>query len=119
MMGHSIWFGPTSPTRSRPLYRNNSDGTFTDVSLRTGLGVNTRYLGFGVGLIDYDNDGWKDLFIANGHVYSQLATRNLHVTYKQPALLYRNLGGSRFEDVSDARRAGSAHAASWTWLRVR
>ena len=83
------------------VYRNNSDGTFTDVSLRTGLGVNTRFLGFGVGLIDYDNDGWKDLFIANGHVYSQLATRNVHVKYQQPALLYRNGGGSRFEDVSD------------------
>jgi hypothetical protein len=83
------------------VYRNNSDGTFTDVSLRTGLGANTRYLGFGVGLIDYDNDGWKDLFIANGHVYSQLATHNLHVRYQQPALLYRNEGGSRFEDVSD------------------
>jgi hypothetical protein len=83
------------------VYRNNSDGTFTDVSLRTGLGVNTRFLGFGVGLIDYDNDGWKDLFIANGHVYSQLATRNVHLKYQQPALLYRNQGGSRFEDVSD------------------
>ncbi len=82
-------------------YRNNSDGTFTDVSLRTGLGANTRYLGFGVGLIDYDNDGWKDLFIANGHVYSQLAAHDLHVRYQQPALLYRNAGGSRFEDVSD------------------
>lgn len=86
------------------VYRNNSDGTFTDVSLRSGLGVNSRYLGFGVGLIDYDNDGWKDLFISNGHVYSQLATRNLHVHYQQPALLYRNQGDSRFEDVSD--RAG-------------
>jgi hypothetical protein len=83
------------------VYRNNSDGTFTDISLRTGLGANTRFLGFGVGLIDYDNDGWKDLFIANGHVYSQLATRNVHVKYQQPALLYRNVGGSRFEDVSD------------------
>jgi hypothetical protein len=81
-------------------YRNNSDGSFTDVSLRYGLGVNTRYLGFGVGLIDYDNDGWRDLFIANGHVYSQLATRQLHLKYNQPALLYRNVGGTRFEDVS-------------------
>jgi hypothetical protein len=82
------------------LYRNNGDGTFLDTSLRTGLGINTKYLGFGVGFIDYDNDGWKDLFIANGHVYSQLASRNLHLTYKQPSLLYRNLGGKRFEQVA-------------------
>jgi hypothetical protein len=82
------------------LYRNNGDGTFLDASLRTGLGINTKYLGFGVGFIDYDNDGWKDLFIANGHVYSQLAGRKLHLTYKQPSLLYRNLGGKRFEQVA-------------------
>jgi hypothetical protein len=88
------------------LYRNNGDGTFHDASLRAGLGINTRYLGFGVGFFDYDNDGWKDLFIANGHVYSQLASRKLHLTYKQPSLLYRNMNGVRFEDVSS--RAGAA-----------
>jgi len=82
------------------LYRNNGDGTFSDASLRYGLGINTKYLGFGVGFFDYDNDGWQDLFVANGHVYSQLAGRNLHVTYKQPSLLYRNIQGGRFEDVS-------------------
>jgi hypothetical protein len=88
------------------LYRNNGDGAFNDASLRAGLGINTKYLGFGVGFLDYDNDGWKDLFIANGHVYSQLASQKLHVTYKQPSLLYRNLGGVRFEDVSS--RVGAA-----------
>src|SRR5690348_4658341 len=88
------------------LYRNNGDGTFQDASLRAGLGINTKYLGFGVGFFDYDNDGWKDLFIANGHVYSQLAGRKLHLTYKQPSLLYRNMKGVRFEDVSS--RAGAA-----------
>jgi hypothetical protein len=82
------------------VYQNNGDGSFSDVSLRAGLGINTKYLGFGVGLFDYDNDGWKDLFITNGHVYSQLATRKLHLTYKQPGLLYRNGGNGRFEDVS-------------------
>lgn len=82
------------------LFRNNGDGTFSDSSLAAGLGLNTRYLGFGVGLIDYDNDGWKDLFIANGHVYSQLLGKHLHLTYKQPSLLYRNSGKGRFEDVT-------------------
>jgi hypothetical protein len=82
------------------LYRNNGDGTFHDASLRAGLGINTRYVGFGVGFIDFDNDGRKDIFIANGHVYPQIASRKLHVTYKQPRLLYRNLGNGRFQDVS-------------------
>ncbi len=84
------------------LYRNNGDGTFQDSSLAAGLGINRKYLGFGVGFFDFDNDGWKDLFVANGHVYSQLASRKLHITYKQRRILYRNLRSGRFQDVSAA-----------------
>ena len=74
------------------LYRNYGNGAFEDASIRTGLGVNRKYLGFGVGFFDYDNDGWKDLFLANGHVYSQIAERKLHVSYREPRVLYRNRG---------------------------
>jgi enediyne biosynthesis protein E4 len=81
------------------LYRNYG-GAFADASIKAGLGVNRKYLGFGVGFIDFDNDAWKDIFIANGHVYAQIANRNLHLKYRQPKLLYRNLGNGRFEDVS-------------------
>jgi hypothetical protein len=88
------------------LYRGNGDGTFRDASLGAGLGVNRKYVGFGVGFLDFDRDGWKDIFIANGHVYSQLATRKLHITYKQRRILYRNRGNGRFEDVS--AKAGAA-----------
>lgn len=91
------------------LYRNYGNGAFEDASIRAGLGVNRKYLGFGVGFIDYDNDGWKDLFIANGHVYAQIAGRKLHLTYKQPKVLYRNLGDGRFEDVSS--KVGAALGA--------
>jgi hypothetical protein len=87
------------------LYRNYGGG-FTDASIRAGLGVNRKYVGFGVDFFDFDHDGWADLFMANGHVYSQLATRALHLTYRQPKLLYRNLGNGRFADVSAA--AGGA-----------
>ena len=82
------------------VYRNNGDGTFQDASLQAGLGINTKYVGFGVGLLDFDNDGRRDIFIANGHVYPQIAGRKLHLSYRQPRLLYHNLGGGRFEDVS-------------------
>jgi hypothetical protein len=81
------------------LYRNSGEA-FADTSIRAGLGVNRKYVGFGVGFFDFDNDGWKDLFIANGHVYSQIAGRKLHLTYRQPKIVYRNLGNGRFEDVS-------------------
>jgi hypothetical protein len=63
-------------------------------------------VGFGVGFVDLDNDGWQDIFIANGHVYSQLDGRKLHLTYRQPKVIYRNLGNGRFEDVS--AKAGDA-----------
>jgi enediyne biosynthesis protein E4 len=88
------------------LYRNYGNGAFEDASIRAGLGVNRKYLGFGVGFFDFDNDGWKDLFLANGHVYSQIAARKLHLSYKEPKVLYRNLGSGRFEDVS--AKAGPA-----------
>ncbi len=95
------------------LYRNNGDGTFHDASLAAGLGVNRKYLGFGAVFFDFDNDGWKDIFLANGHVYSQLAGRKLHVTYKQPRLLYRNRRDGRFDDVSSLSGPGirSAHVS--------
>jgi hypothetical protein len=87
------------------LYRNYGDA-FEDASLRGGLGVNRKYVGFGVGFFDFDNDGWADIFMANGHVYAQIAKHDLHIKYKEPKLLYRNLGNGRFEDVS--ARAGAA-----------
>src|SRR5437016_9054689 len=82
------------------LYHNYGNGAFEEAGIRAGLGVNRKYLGFGVGFFDYDNDGWKDLFLANGHVYSQIAGRKLHLAYRQPRVLYRNVGNGRFEDVS-------------------
>jgi hypothetical protein len=87
------------------LYRNYGNGAFEDASIKAGLGVNRKYLGFGVGFLDFDNDGWKDLFLANGHVYSQIASRKLHVSYREPKILYRNLGNGRFEDVSSKKGA--------------
>jgi hypothetical protein len=87
------------------LYRNFG-GAFEVASIRAGLGVNRKYVGFGVDFFDFDNDGWKDILIANGHVYAQLAGRKLHLTYRQPKVLYRNLGNGRFEDAS--AKAGAA-----------
>jgi hypothetical protein len=91
------------------LYRNFGNGMFEDSGIRAGLGVNRKYLGFGVGFFDFDNDGWKDLFLANGHVYAQIASRKLHVSYREPKVIYRNLGTGRFEDVS--AKAGPAIGA--------
>jgi hypothetical protein len=90
------------------LYRNYG-GAFEVASIRAGLGVNRKHVGFGVDFFDFDNDGWSDIFIANGHVYSQIADRNLYLSYREPKILYRNLGNGRFDDVS--AKAGPAITA--------
>ncbi|HYL16783.1 MAG TPA: CRTAC1 family protein [Terriglobales bacterium] len=86
------------------LYKNDGDGSFTDVTYIAGMGTNIQYLGWGCGFVDLDNDGWQDVFIANGHIYPELLKENLNTAYRQPKLVYRNLRNGRFEDVS--RRAG-------------
>jgi hypothetical protein len=82
------------------LYRNLGDGGFEDSSARAGLGANNQYLGWGIGFLDFDLDGWPDLLTVNGHVYPEADRAGARYAYAQPKLLYRNLGGGRFEDVS-------------------
>jgi hypothetical protein len=96
------------------LYRNEGDGTFTLRTFDAKLGSNLKYLSWGGGFFDYDNDGWPDIFIANGHVYPELETHNHPESpYRQRNLLYHNSGKGRFEDVTsiagpglDLRRSG-------------
>jgi len=82
------------------LYRNLGRGMFTDVTAEAGLAVNTQYVSWGCGFLDFDNDGWKDIFIANGHVYPDIDSRGIGQTFHQPRLLYWNHGGKEFFDVS-------------------
>jgi enediyne biosynthesis protein E4 len=86
------------------LYRNDGRGFFRDATFESGLGRNTQYLGWGCGFIDIDNDGWVDIFQANGHVYPELESAGVDVPFRERKLLYRNLRNGRFEDISD--RAG-------------
>ena len=80
------------------LYENNGKGEFTDVTLRSGLGVETRFVCWGAGIVDLDNDGLPDLFIAAGQVYPELEKR-APFPYKNPRILFRNLGGGKFEEL--------------------
>jgi hypothetical protein len=82
------------------LYHNNGDGTFSDVSFTSGVGINNRYVAWGCGFIDYDNDGWPDIVQLNGHVYPEVDFYNFGESFKNPRLVYRNLGNGRFKDVS-------------------
>jgi hypothetical protein len=88
------------------LYHNNGDGTFNDVTFAAGVGVNNRYVAWGCGFVDYDNDGWPDILQVNGHVYPEIDTYNFGQKFKNPRLVYRNLGNGSFQDVSSQMGPG-------------
>ena len=81
------------------LYHNDDGRFFTDVSREAGL-RSRQLLGWGVAFVDVDDDGWRDLVIANGHVYPEVEGKQLGDTYLQPTVLYRNLGNGKFQDVT-------------------
>ena len=82
------------------LYHNNGDGTFSDVTFASGVGINNQYVAWGCAFLDYDNDGWPDIMQINGHVYPEIDGQNIGQTFKNPRLVYRNLGKGQFKDVS-------------------
>src|SRR5262249_30121598 len=103
---------------SSTLYRNNGDGTFTDATYSSGLGLHTQYLGWGTMFIDFDNDGWPDLLLANGHVYPEVDKYKLGSDYQEPRILYKNSGKGTFEDVSNAAGPAIMRKASGRGLAV-
>ncbi len=82
------------------LYHNNGNGTFSDFVFQAGLGRIRSHLGWGVLFLDYDNDGWPDILMVNGHIAPEIDQGKVDTSYKQRKLLYRNLGDGNFEDVS-------------------
>jgi hypothetical protein len=90
------------------LYHNNGDGTFSDRVFQAGLGRLRNFLGWGVVAADFDNDGWADIFMVNGHLTPEIDTARSDSSYRQNKLLYRNLRNGRFEDVTPVAGAGLA-----------
>jgi enediyne biosynthesis protein E4 len=100
------------------LYRNNGDGTFDDVTFAAGLGLYTKYLGWGTMFLDVDNDSWPDLLLVNGHVYPEVDSQHLGSDYREPRILYHNKGNGRFEDISANAGPGITAAASGRGLAI-
>ena len=88
------------------LYRSQRPGEFEDVTIAAGLAHNTRYVGWGCGFFDFDNDGFQDLLVVNGHVFPEVERLHNDIHYKDRAILYRNLGNGKFEDVSQVAGPG-------------
>jgi hypothetical protein len=100
------------------LYRNNGDGTFDDVTFAAGLGLHTQYLGWGTMFFDFDNDGWPDLLLVNGHVYPEVDKQHLGSDYEEPRILYHNDGHGKFVDISASAGPGITTKSSSRGLAI-
>jgi hypothetical protein len=93
----------------KPLYRNDGDANFTDISYDANIAeVSIPFLGWGTAFFDYDNDGWKDLFTVNGHVYRGADTASWGTSWAQRPLLFHNLQGKKFDLVPAVEGTGLA-----------
>jgi len=88
------------------LYRNDGKGNFDDVTIHSGLAVETRYVGWGTGMVDLDNDGLVDLFIVTGTVYPEVEKKLPAYPFRTPRLVFRNLGDGRFEELIEEAGPG-------------
>jgi hypothetical protein len=96
------------------LYANRGGRSgFADVTIRSGLGVETRYVSWGAAIVDLDNDGWPDLFWVTGSVYPEVEKALPQLPYKTPRVLFRNLGTGKFEELMDGAGpgVGAAHSS--------
>ena len=95
------------------LYRNVGHLNFDDVTNRAGLGVETRFVSWGDGIVDLDNDGLPDIFWVTGSTFPEVERKHPEIAHKTPRVLFRNLGGGRFEELLEGAGEGiaAAHAS--------
>ena len=107
--GRLDFFVTTFSDDYKTVYRNDGSFSFSDVTYRAGLGSPTiPFLGWGTGFLDFDNDGLLDIFVANGHVYPSVDQRDWGTTWAQRPQLFRNIDGTKFQEVPAATGSGLA-----------
>jgi hypothetical protein len=89
------------------LYRNSGKGMFEDVTMAAGLGSVTKYVDWGAGMTDLDNDGWPEIVYVTGNVYPEVEKYFKQYAYRGPRLIFRNLGDGRFANVTAESGAGA------------
>ncbi len=90
------------------LYRNDGAANFSDVTIAAGFGVETRYICWGTGFADFDNDGWPDLAVVTGSVYPEVEAEFPEYPLKTPRFIFRNLGNGKFEELIEEAGPGIA-----------
>ncbi|MGB8261312.1 MAG: CRTAC1 family protein [Terracidiphilus sp.] len=102
-------FNTTFSDDYKPFYRNEGDGNFTDISDQLGIGeISVPFLSWGDAFIDYDNDGWRDLLMSDGHVYPQADKYNWGTSWAERPMLFHNIAGKKFEPVPAVEGSGLA-----------
>ena len=102
------------------VYVNDGKGNFRDVTMRSGLAVETRFVSWGAGIADLDNDGNPDIFWVTGSIYPEVEKEGSgFVPYNTPRVVFRNLGNGRFEELIDEAGPGVEAATCEPRLRVR
>lgn len=112
-------FDTTFSDDYKPFYRNEGDGNLTDISYQLGIAeVSVPFLSWGDAFFDYDNDGWKDLLMADGHVYPQADKYAWGTSWKQRPMLFHNLGGKKFETIPAVEGTGLAAVVAGRGMAV-
>ncbi len=106
--GHLDLFKTHFADDANGLYHNDGKGNFDDLTRSSRLAVETRYIGWGAGIVDLDNDGYPDLFMVTGNVYPEVERKLPQYPNKTPRLLFRNLGNGTFEELGEQAGPGMA-----------
>jgi enediyne biosynthesis protein E4 len=108
LRGHLDIFKTHFQREPNGLYRNLGKGEFDDVTSQAGIGTETRFVSWGAGIVDLDNDGYPDIFLVTGNIYPEVGKAFPQLPYKSPRLIFRNLGNGRFEELGEETGAGVA-----------
>jgi hypothetical protein len=108
--GHLDLFKTHFADDANVLYHNDGKGNFDDVTRSSRVGVETRYVSWGAGMVDLDNDGHPDLFMVTGNVYPEVEAKLPQYPRKSPRAVFRNLGNNTFEELIEAAGPGVAEA---------
>ena len=112
-------FNTTFSDDYKPFYRNEGDANFTDISYQVGIAeISVPFLGWGDAFLDYDNDGWKDLLMSDGHVYPEVDKQPWGTSWAQRPMLFHNLGGKKFEVVPAVKGTALADVVSGRGMAV-
>jgi hypothetical protein len=106
LQGHLDFFKTHFQREASGLYRNSGKADFEDVTMRAGIGKETRFVSWGAGIVDLDNDGYPDIFLVTGNIYPEVGNVFPQLPYRSPRIIFRNLRNGRFEEMGDETGPG-------------